>query len=108
MKKYQIIFNPSAYQKLDNIFSYIAIESPKMAIKIIDGIETQIMSLTSIPERFPVVPEKVIYKNYQIRHFFYKKSFRVIYAVYDDIVHILDIRHSAQDYISKDDIDPFL
>jgi plasmid stabilization system protein ParE len=108
MQKYQIIFNPSAYQKLDNIFSYIALESSKIAIKIIDGIEKQIMSLTSITERFPVVPEKITYKSYQIRHFFYKKSFRVIYTVYDDIVHILDIRHSAQDYISIDDIEPFL
>jgi plasmid stabilization system protein ParE len=78
---------------------YIAIESPKTALIIIDGIEKQIMLLDFAPERFPVIPEKIFYKNYQIRHFFYKKSFRIIYAVYDDIVRILDIRHGAQDYV---------
>ncbi len=39
MKKHQIIFNPSIYQKLANIFSYIAAESKKVAIDVIDGIE---------------------------------------------------------------------
>ena len=97
MKKYHIIFNSSVYKKLENIFYYIALESPKIAADIINGIEKQIMSLEYAPERFVIVPEKIIYKKYQVRHFFYKKSFRIIYTVYDDIVRILDIRHSAQD-----------
>ncbi len=63
------------------------------------------MSLALFSERFSIVPEKITYKNYQVRHFFYKKSFRIIYTIYDDVVHILDIRHSAQNYISKYDID---
>ncbi len=95
MKKYRIVFNSSIYRKLENIFDYIALESPKTAVSIINGIERQIMSLDSIPERFPIVPEKIVYKTYQVRHFFYKKSFRVIYTIYANNVCILDIRHSA-------------
>jgi plasmid stabilization system protein ParE len=102
MKKYHIILNPSVYQKLENIFSHIAIESPKLAIEIIDGIEKAIMSLSDMPERFTIVPEKIIYKNYQVRHFFYKRSFRIIYTIDNDMVRILDVRHGAQDYISEE------
>lgn len=102
MKKYKIIFNSSLYKKLEDIFSYIALESPKTATEIIYGIEKHIMSLNSTPERFSIIPEKIFYKTYQIRHFFYKKSFRVIYTVYDDMVHILDIRHAAQDIYQMD------
>ncbi|MFT7087803.1 MAG: plasmid stabilization system protein ParE [Rickettsiales bacterium] len=107
MKKYRIIFNTSIYPKLENIFDYIALESPKIAIDIIDGIEKQIMSLNSLPERFPIIPEKIFYKDYQVRHFFYKKSFRVIYTIYANNIRILDIRHGAQSYIFENDIDSF-
>jgi plasmid stabilization system protein ParE len=104
MKKYQIIFNSSIHQKLENILSYIETESPRVAISIIKGIEKQIFSLQTIPERFPTIPEKIIYKNYVVRHFFYKKSFRIIYTIHQNKVRILDIRHSAQNYISENNI----
>lgn len=101
MKKYSITINPSAYLKLEEIFDYIALQSPKIALDIIKGIEKQIMSLEKIPERFSIVPEKISYKTYQVRHFFYKKSFRIIYVVSDLEVRILDVRHSAQDYLKE-------
>jgi len=99
MKKYQVIFNPSVYSSLKDIFAYIALESKQIAIQIIDGIEKQIMSLELMPERFPIIPEKINYKNYQVRHLFYKKSFRIIYVIFGDEVRILDVRHSARNYI---------
>ncbi len=101
MKKYHIVFNPSVYSNLEDIFAYITIESKPVAIKIIDGIEKRIMSLELMPERFPIIPEKINYKNYQVRHFFYKKSFRIIYVICKDEVRILDVRHSARNYILK-------
>ena len=39
MKKYHIIFNPSAYSKLKDIFAHIALESKQIDIQIINGIE---------------------------------------------------------------------
>jgi len=99
MKKYHIIFNPSIYLKMEDIFTHIAIESKQIATQIIDGIEKQIMSLELMPERFAIIPEKINYKNYQVRHFFYKKSFRIIYVICKNEVHILDVRHSARNYI---------
>ncbi len=108
MKKYQIIFNSSVYSKLEDIFSYIALESPKVAIDIINDLEKQIMSLEKLPKRFANIPEKINYKNYQIHHFFCKKSFRVIYTIYDDKVRILDIRHGAQNFISEDELNSWL
>lgn len=104
MKKHHITINPSVYKKLEEIFSYIASESPSTALKIIDEIEEKIMSLESMPERFAVIPEKISYKNYQIRHFFCKKSFRIIYTICGNEVRILDVRHTAQDYFVVGDI----
>ncbi len=54
MKKHHII-NSSVYKKLEDIFSYIAIESQKSALEVIDEIEKQIMSLELFPERFALV-----------------------------------------------------
>lgn len=104
MKKYHIVFNSKIYTKLENIFSYIALESVKTANDIINGIEKQIISLEEFPERFPLTPEKTNYKNYQTRHFFYKRTFRIIYVVRKTEVRILDIRHGAQDYLKKEDL----
>ena len=105
MKKYKIILGTKIFSKLENILDYIANDSPKVAIDIIDGIQSQINSLTTMPERFPVVPENISYKNHiKIRHCFYKKSFRIIYLIHQDKVRILDIRHSMQDKINYGDI----
>lgn len=103
MQKYHIIFNPSAFKKLDEIFSYISLESPKIAADVLKEIERKIMSLQSMPERFAIIPEKITYKNYQVRHFFCKKSFRVIYAIHKNEVRILDVRHAAQKLLSMND-----
>jgi plasmid stabilization system protein ParE len=81
------------------------LESPKIAADILDGMEKHIKSLESMPRRFPTVPEKINYKNYSIHHFFYKKSFRVIYTIYGDTVRILDVRHSARDYVLESDVE---
>lgn len=102
MNKYKIIFNSSVLQKLEDIFVHLAHESPSLADNIINGIEKQITSLTSFPKRFPIIPEPVSYKNYEVRHLFYKKSFRIIYAIHNNEIRILDIRHSAQDCFIMD------
>ncbi len=102
MKKYHITFNPSLYKKLDAIFSHIALESPKIAVDLLDEIEERIMSLESMPERFAAIPENIIYNSYQLRHFFCKK-FRIIYAIRESEVRILDIRHGTQNFLSAND-----
>ncbi|MBP7709576.1 MAG: type II toxin-antitoxin system RelE/ParE family toxin [Rickettsiales bacterium] len=104
MKKHHVTLNPSVYQKLEKIFSYIAAESPQTAIEVLDEIEQKIMSLESLPKRFALAPENITYKNHQVRHFFCKKSFRVIYAINKNEVRILDVRHAAQNPLSANDV----
>ena len=100
MIKHHITLNPSVYKKLDEIFCYLNLESPQIAITILTAIETSIMSLEFMPERFSLVPEKITYKNYKVRHLFCKKSFRIIYTIVEDEVKILDVRHAAQNKIN--------
>jgi len=104
MKKYHITLNPSVHRKLEEIFSYIAAESKQTALYVIDEIEKRIISLESMPERFALAPEKITYKNYQVRHFFCKKSFRIIYTIRGNEVRILDVRHAAQKFLSANDL----
>lgn len=102
MKKYHVTINPSVYKKLDEIFSYIALESPKIAVDLLDGIEERVMSLESMPERFATILENITHKPRRLHHCFYKK-FRIIYAIRDNEVRILDIRHGAQNFLSAND-----
>jgi plasmid stabilization system protein ParE len=104
MKRYKVILNSSIPQKLENIFSYIALDSKIKAINILTGIEKEIMFLQYFPEKFPIIPENIEYKKFKIRHFFHKKSFRIIYLFDLKKVRILDIRHSRSNLYLKIEI----
>ena len=64
-------------------------------------IEDAIVSLERLPNRCPLAPESRNFKQ-EIRHLLIKK-YRVLFTVQDEMVHILSIRHSAQDYLQPDD-----
>ena len=103
-KKYKVILNQSALSKLEEILDFISIDSPKRSISVINEIIRRINSLESMPERFPAIQENIKYKTYQIRHFYCKNSFRVIYTIREDEVRILCIRHGAQKNLTIFDI----
>lgn len=100
MDKYVIKLYPRAYRDLDEIYAYIAdtlLES-NTAIKLIDEIESIILSLETFPERGSI--RRVgAYANQGYRQLFYKK-YTIIYRVVEEKkeVHVLMIRYSASNF----------
>jgi len=95
MKRFQVIIMPEALRNIDDIFHYIAADNPKAASKITHEFRTRIRSLATMPRRHPLAPENGILGPEEIRNLTHGK-YRIIYAIYDKTVTILEIRHTAR------------
>ncbi len=53
MDKYNVLISPKAYRELDSIYQYIKTElkKPRIALKLIELIEENILTLDILPQR---------------------------------------------------------
>jgi toxin ParE1/3/4 len=101
IKHYKILIPDSVKISLNQQVNYIAVEQaqPITALKWLDGIIGAIQSLSTFPERCSVAHEDFYFKkSYEttIRHFIYKKSFRIIFTIKKNEVRILSVKHGAR------------
>jgi len=75
--------------------------SPGNASRWIDGIEDAIESLALMPERCPLTFESEVFRR-PIRQHLYK-SHRVLFTIEQSTVHVLHVRHGAQDHLASRD-----
>lgn len=87
-----ITWTEKATSQLDQIFSYIKVDSPFYAYKTIDRIIEQVEVLSEYPYSGRVVPE---YKREDIREVFYH-PYRIIYLIKEDGIEVLSIIHDAR------------
>jgi toxin ParE1/3/4 len=89
---YKIRWSKKAVSKLDEICSYIAIDSPYYASitakKILDSIEL----LEQFPNLGRIVPE---FNQSNIRELIYQ-NYRIVYKLKENIIEISTISHSAK------------
>jgi len=95
MKKFRMVITAEAIRNTDEIFEYIAADNPRAAAKIVREFRERIRSLAVMPRRHPLAPENDILDHGEIRHLIHGK-YRIIYAVENRSVCILEIRHSAR------------
>ena len=100
-KHYKILIPKSVEIALANQMSYMIKEQHIVSIAYIwfDGIMDAINSLTEFPNRCPIAPENSSFKKNSemiIRHFIYKKSFRIIFTIVKNQVRILSVKHGAR------------
>lgn len=97
MKRYKVDIRPTAETDILNRFIQIQEESPQNAgawyVSIIEAIE----SLDQLAERCPVAPESE-HVGKEIRHLVVG-SYRVLYVIETNAVHVLHVRHSAKQRI---------
>jgi plasmid stabilization system protein ParE len=65
----------------------------------LDGLIKAVESLAEFPKRCAIAPENSLAKKDKktiIRHFIYKKTFRIIFTAAKGEVRILSIKHSAR------------
>lgn len=97
--KYQIIIETPAVKDLEKAFLWIAKDSRTNAVKGYRGLIEAFQTLDTFPERCPLAPENQSFKE-EIRQLLYGKQrskFRILFTMDNKNVHILHIRHCAQE-----------
>jgi len=77
--KYIVSLSSHAQKDLNQIYSYIAADSPNNARTFINQLEQRIFSLESLPEMHPLIPENNLLKT-SYRHLIFKK-YRIIFRI---------------------------
>lgn len=101
VKHYKVLVPESVKVTLRRQVDYIVTEqhAPSIASEWVDGIVKAIESLAEFPDRCSTAPENFYIKKDPkavIRHFIYKRTFRIIFMVVKNEVRILSVKHSAR------------
>jgi len=96
-KHYKVVISEFIECALEEQSQYIKKQSSsEIAEKWLNEISIAIHSLSEFPERFPLAPEKALNTKTEVRHFFFKRSFRIVFTIEKNLVKILKIQHSAR------------
>ena len=90
----KIIWSPLARANLKKIIDYIALDSPVHAKKFLKQVLNKVRTLKKLPNLGRNVPELPFSDEREIFH----KNYRIIYEYIEEIVGIITIIHSKQDF----------
>jgi plasmid stabilization system protein ParE len=93
--KYTVVMQPPAEEDAEETYLFIRREAPAAAEAWLDGLLAALETLSTMPERCPLAPEADAFEE-EIRQLLYR-SFRVLFTIRSTRVHVLHIRHGAQD-----------
>jgi plasmid stabilization system protein ParE len=99
---YQVRILPAALEDARDCYNYITEHFPDQALVWFDGLLDVVDSLSSMPKRCPIAPESAIVGT-EIRCLLYRKYYRILYCIEGEIVRIYHIRHTARQYLSKEE-----
>jgi toxin ParE1/3/4 len=92
--KYNVEITPSAERDVEEIWTYIADDSPENATAFILRLEEQIAALEQFPLRCPLIPENDILGT-TYRHLVYG-AYRTIIRITEKAVFIVRIIHGSR------------
>jgi len=92
--KYQVNITRSAEKDVEEIWTYIAVDSPKEATRFILNLENQISTLEHFPLRCPLIRENVILGT-ENRHLLYG-HYRTLFRISGKTVYVLRIIHGSR------------
>ena len=98
MTRHSVIILPSAEQDIGEAYEWLAVHDADAAIRWYNRLLEVIFSLNIFPERAPLAPESKSF-NREIREVFHgqrQHKYRILFAVTDNEVHILHVRHGAR------------
>ncbi len=82
----------SAIADLANIYEYIAKDSERYALSVVDRLTSRTVQIGQFPFSGEFVPE---YRNEQIREVI-EYSYRIIYYVESEVIYVLAVVHGAR------------
>ncbi len=95
--RYEVRFSAEAQQEAAEAAAFIAKQTSKAAAeRWYDGLEKALASLESMPARFGPAREAASFPDADLRQCVYG-SHRMIFTIREGTVHVLHVRHSAQD-----------
>ena len=103
--KYHVIIQPEAEQGIKEAYYWVSNYSSRQARNWLEGIYKAIISLEQMPLRCSLAFENNYFAE-EIRQLLYgkgKNTYRILFTVTDRTVHILYVRHSAQQPLSPDE-----
>ena len=104
MTTYRVIIQPNAEAELEAAYQYRAEHAPQAAARWFTGLVEAINSLEQFPARCPLAPENAHFAE-EIRQLLYgarRDVFRILFTMQGDTVHVLHIRHGAQQYLHEE------
>jgi plasmid stabilization system protein ParE len=91
---FRLVLTPEAKRNIDNLFGFIARDSPANARRFVSGLEKGLKALRTLPRRCPRAPEDGR-RGLEMRHLIHG-DYRIVFAIVDDTVFILQVRHGAR------------
>lgn len=98
---YSIALEEEAQHDIEAVTAWMAQYSPEKATMWCFDIQEAIESLQDSPFRCPRAPESESF-GADIRHLIFGK-YRILFTVIDETVHVLRVRHGAQDVLRPDE-----
>lgn len=92
--KFRVRITRTAERDIEEIWNFIAQNSPPAAEQFIDRLEEQIETLEHFPERCPLIPENEILGT-RYRHLLYG-NYRSVFRIARRMVHVLRVLHGAR------------
>jgi toxin ParE1/3/4 len=91
----KVHWTDTAEGHLDAIYSYIALDSPEYAKRIVDRLTKRSQQIAEFPFSGRKVPE---YNNDQLREII-EGSYRIIYLIKSDQIDVVSVIHGARDIL---------
>jgi plasmid stabilization system protein ParE len=101
---YQILIQPAAFQDIEKTYRWICDKlSPEVANTWYYELQDAIATLQEFPNRCTIAPETTAIGR-EIRQLWVgkRRKYRVLFAVEQDTVAILHVRHSRQSYLGEE------
>ena len=98
---FQVVTQPQAEADIREAMRWMARHSPKKSTHWYFDVMNAIESLSKFPARCPYAPERETF-GLEIRHLLFDK-YRILFVIEDETVHVLRVRHQAQDILQPDE-----
>jgi len=105
MRKYTIVFAPSAKEDLENAVAWLGEQAPEKMPEWLASLRADIETLKAMPERCPYAPENGLWGNEELRQLLFRRypsKYRVVFTVCKNTVRILNIRHGARRFLHEE------
>ncbi|AFZ25355.1 plasmid stabilization system protein [Cylindrospermum stagnale PCC 7417] len=104
---FQVRTTEAADAQIEAAYLWLRDYNPAYADQWFRGLMNAIASLQEKPRRCALVSEREVFSE-EVRQLFYGKSrstYRILFAIRDDTVYVLYVRHSSQALLTTDDVD---